>query len=51
VENYFIKDEICYSLTIIAKTNVENIPPTKPSTVFFGESSISFVFPKKNPKI
>jgi len=30
---------------------VESIPPINPSQVFFGDNSMSLVFPKKNPKI
>lgn len=33
------------------KKVLEINPPINPSQVFFGDSSMSFLFPKKNPKI
>lgn len=34
-----------------AHTSVTQAPPMNPSQVFFGESLIKGVFPKKNPKM
>jgi hypothetical protein len=38
-------------LTTTAKKSEDTKPPIKPSHVFFGDSSISFVLPKKYPNM
>ena len=45
------KYEYKYPLTTRPKIIVENAPPIKPSHVFFGESLIKGVLPKKNPNM
>lgn len=50
-KKFLLKRKIINIFTIKATKSVERRPPINPSQVFFGESSINRVFPKKKPKI